>query len=501
MPKISVLIPIYNVEKYLAECLDSVINQTEKDIEIICVEDCSTDESYRILKSYEDKDNRLKCIYHQKNEGTCKSRKDAVELASSEYIMFVDSDDYIELDACEKLYKIIESEKVDVIQFDASLCYGENVGEEMVNWVSDFMHPEEGIIEGDLLKECFVNRKFNFNLVNKIWKSECCKNANKYIDDSYCTTAEDRYVCFLMLYFAKSYLGLGDKLYNYRLGVGVTGGESLDIQRFEKRCSGKLACDKLRDFLNAVDLDAYEEEYTAFEDDILWDCVHCWYKKLPEQYQPEGYQVLLKYWDVDRIVGTLARFFFEDQKTIIKKTYSKENKKNVMIYYRYLGYEPMNSILKEYKEQLQLDGSNIIFATDEDANYTGGEFLGCKLIRFFSATEANWDKYERRGKEWAESIKENSINLVIYLSSTSHVMLLDKMVIEGMNVCEFASMDEKSMDYFFNKLLETKKENNDNEMKYKEQIDELRQIETNYNHLTQKKIYKVYKKIKKVLRH
>ncbi|MDR0726563.1 MAG: glycosyltransferase, partial [Rickettsiales bacterium] len=91
-PKISVIVPIYNVEKYLAKCLDSIIGQTLKEIEIICVNDGSTDNSTQILKEYATRDNRIKVI-QQKNGGLSAARNTGLKHASTELIAFMDSDD------------------------------------------------------------------------------------------------------------------------------------------------------------------------------------------------------------------------------------------------------------------------------------------------------------------------------------------------------------------------------------------------------------------------
>ena len=102
MPKISVIVPVYNVEKYLARCLDSIINQTLADIEIICINDGSTDNSLEILNDYAKKDSRIKII-DQTNAGLSCARNAGMQIAQGEYIGFVDSDDWIDLDFYEKL--------------------------------------------------------------------------------------------------------------------------------------------------------------------------------------------------------------------------------------------------------------------------------------------------------------------------------------------------------------------------------------------------------------
>ena len=105
MPKVSIVIPVYNVEKYLRECLDSVVNQSLRDIEIICINDGSTDNSFKILEEYKSKEIRLQ-VLSQKNGGQSKARNAGLEVATGEYIYFLDSDDYIKTDALEILYKI-----------------------------------------------------------------------------------------------------------------------------------------------------------------------------------------------------------------------------------------------------------------------------------------------------------------------------------------------------------------------------------------------------------
>ena len=113
MPKVSIIVPVYNVEKYLAKCLDSLVNQTLKDIEIICVNDGSTDKSLKILKDFANKDSRIKII-DKKNEGVSVARNSGIEVSTGEYIGFVDSDDWVDTNFYEKLYNSISIHNVDI---------------------------------------------------------------------------------------------------------------------------------------------------------------------------------------------------------------------------------------------------------------------------------------------------------------------------------------------------------------------------------------------------
>jgi glycosyltransferase involved in cell wall biosynthesis len=129
MPEFSLIIPVYNTQKYLAECLESCVNQTFSDIEIICVNDCSPDESYKILEEYAKKDKRIRIITHTKNLGLGggRARNTGIQTANGEYSWFIDSDDSIARDACEILHQEIIKTSADIIRFN-SITYKYDIG-------------------------------------------------------------------------------------------------------------------------------------------------------------------------------------------------------------------------------------------------------------------------------------------------------------------------------------------------------------------------------------
>lgn len=110
---ISVIFPVYNAEKYLKTCLDSLISQTYTNFEVLCVDDGSTDHSLDILRFYEKKDNRIK-VFIQENAGPAAARNKALQYASGNYISFVDADDYLVENAFEKLSKVAVEKKIGI---------------------------------------------------------------------------------------------------------------------------------------------------------------------------------------------------------------------------------------------------------------------------------------------------------------------------------------------------------------------------------------------------
>lgn len=116
MSKVSIIVAVYNVEPYLKRSMDCLMNQTMQDLEFICVDDCSTDSSLGILREYEAKDKRFKIIAMKKNQGAAVARNKGLEIATGEYLGFIDPDDAIDLNYYEELYKKAEETGVDIVK-------------------------------------------------------------------------------------------------------------------------------------------------------------------------------------------------------------------------------------------------------------------------------------------------------------------------------------------------------------------------------------------------
>lgn len=163
IPKISVIIPIYNVEPYLDETFNSLLNQSFKDYEVIVVNDGSTDDSDKIVRKYQTFDSRIK-YYQQKNQGQSAARNLAMQYAQGEYIYFMDADDTIEPNTLELCYKYIQNTQADFIFFDGEVMYED--GASLITW-------------GDYHRTHLVeeNRKYTgdflLNFMLDKWKHSC----------------------------------------------------------------------------------------------------------------------------------------------------------------------------------------------------------------------------------------------------------------------------------------------------------------------------------------
>lgn len=280
-PKISIIIPIYNVEDYLHQTLMSVTNQTMKDIEIICVNDCATDHSAEILERFAARDERIRCIHHKDNKGAGLARKTGIQAATGEYIMFLDGDDWYDSSACKILYREIKSRGVDMLQFGTQIEPFGRVTAEEIEWLRNFLAPHPGEVRfanaGELVDFCFAKNQFGFSLWNKIYRSDIVKTAVSYISDERFDLAEDLYLFFLIAFHTKSYASVGENYYFYRFGAGITGGKAVTSRVLRNRMRQGLIYKNLEVFAENFDPSGYTDHaLIAIKEKFLGDIVFGW---------------------------------------------------------------------------------------------------------------------------------------------------------------------------------------------------------------------------------
>lgn len=204
---ISVIVPVYNTSKYLPQCLDSLLNQTYPNLEIICVDDGSTDNSWEVLQEYAAKDNRVK-VFHQENAGVSVARNKALAHATGEWLSFIDSDDWLDLDTYEKCVNGMRSD-VDVVFFGARLDWeDENRAKECDPKLAPDIEGYSDINHNVILKN--VRTVTNRIIRHDLWKRyELVFPENR----SY---AEDAVVCLCVLSVARKIFCLTNRFYHYR---------------------------------------------------------------------------------------------------------------------------------------------------------------------------------------------------------------------------------------------------------------------------------------------
>lgn len=234
--KISIIVPIYNIEKYLHQCLRSIINQTYKNIEIILVDDGSVDNCPQICDEYADIDSRIKVI-HKQNEGLVRARKIGLMASTGELIGFVDGDDWVEPDMFGRLYDVLSEQAVDI-----AMCGRyEDTGD-------TYRKVYHGISQGRYDKTALINKVYPNMIVNgaffewglfpgvwdKLFRREALLRHQMSVDDRL-TMGEDAACTYPALLNAQSIYVLQECLYHYRQSAGSMVKQNTDIELMRER--------------------------------------------------------------------------------------------------------------------------------------------------------------------------------------------------------------------------------------------------------------------------
>lgn len=211
MAKVSVVIPIYNVEKYLPQCLDSVCGQTLKDIEIICVDDGSSDKSLSVIKKYQSKDSRVKCIT-KKNSGYGNTMNRGFDAANGEYIAIAESDDFIEPNTCEYLYETAKKFDLDIVKSDYFVFYGDSGKTDYIATCSDPSY--YNVIIGKEKEAKIFD--FRMNTWTGIYRTEFIRKNNIRHNETPGASYQDNGFWFQTIALAEKMMYVNKAFYHYR---------------------------------------------------------------------------------------------------------------------------------------------------------------------------------------------------------------------------------------------------------------------------------------------
>ena len=229
-PSISILVPVYNVEVYLPQCIDSILAQTYTNLQVVLVDDGSTDSSWPVCKAYEEKDDRVEA-YHKENSGVADTRNYLLERVKGDYILFVDSDDWIESDMVERLLKIALLYDADVVN-----C-GNVINDALCNKVETSI---EVLQQEEAIRLFLEHKRFRGSLWNKLVKTSLLHNLKFHCGIS---LGEDALFCWEMLQRIQILVITTQEFYHYRMFDG-----SLTHSLFgPKKFSAYYVWDKISD--------------------------------------------------------------------------------------------------------------------------------------------------------------------------------------------------------------------------------------------------------------
>lgn len=448
IPDISIIIPVYNDGEFVDKCLESIIKQSFNNIEIICVDDYSTDNSREIINFYAQQDSRIKLILNEKNSSAFVARKKGVAASNGKYIMFVDGDDELFIDACKIAFATITRQKVDIVQYETEIVNCLGVSEERIKSNKKQLQPCLSRLENsDLIVECFENKRFGFQLWNKIFNGNIVREALENIEDSFLPKAQDLYTFFLIAVKCNSYLGIDTELYKYNFGLGVTGGNNISLEKFRILCTEKDVADKLYQYIEKEKLqDKYSNIVKSIYKHFLNECISRWENNLIASEQSNGFNYLIEKFGYSEIINYYAsKKWFNNidladkfnQLTFLKAKKRNTEKMTIAAYYRCIengGAQRVVAMLcnlwAEMKDENGANLYNVVLIVDEQK---GKEeyYLSPKVIREYLPNNAVKEEFIKRYNTWQKIIARNNIDIVISSMWVDPCTFWDMLAVKG----------------------------------------------------------------------
>ena len=318
---ISIIVPVYNVEQYLEKCVNSIINQTYKNLEIILVDDGATDTSGKMCDELAKIDSRIK-VYHKENGGLSDARNYGVERATGEYIGFVDSDDYIDSEMYEKLYEAIKKENTDVAECNLKIIYPDRV---------------ELFTEKKYYSVCTKQEYLEEYLkIEKVFGSACVRLINskiaKKINFPVGKLYEDTYYAYSLINVADSYVIMDAPYYNYLMREN-----SITNARFNPRIFNLIEI--VEEFHNTV-----YENYPGLEEAA--DC-----RRMYAYFSVLNSILLEDEFKNNSYYPKIINYFKGNYKMILKNKYINRSRKLSVILIK-LNIDLYRKVLMKYKKKI-----------------------------------------------------------------------------------------------------------------------------------------------------
>lgn len=446
MPRISMVIPVWNEQSHLRECLDSVVHQTLEDIEILCIDDASTDDSPAILGDYARQDSRIRLIRHAEHQGVSQGRKAGALSARGEYLLFLDAGDRLERNAGAVLYDQIREARVEMLHFNSALLDADQVPEPRQAAIRKFTRPFPGRIvgPGEVLRAGFRDARFGCALRNKLYAAELCRKAFPFIPDGPFPAGSDLLAFFILARFARSYLGVPDIcVHHVRAADGTGSRTGRTLEQFAADCTRVRVSRAIRRFLEERgEADVFSAERDRARQDLLGDCIRIWQTGLTPADRPGGFDLLVKSWGALDAVSGLARQAWYRRTDVARSVRGanalacrKAPVQTIGVYYHRLFNGGVERAVSNLIPLWKSAGYDVVLLTDlPPAPEDFALPAGVKRVVLPSWRETHADNFHPRGLAWQQALADNGIDIVVYHAWVSALLLWDLLAVKSTGV-------------------------------------------------------------------
>lgn len=448
--KISIVVPMHNSEKTIEKCLTSILTQTYSDLEIILIDDFSSDSTVTVANKMIQNDRRARVIRYEENISAFVMRNRGIREATGTYILFVDSDDYISNGLCMELVQKMESEKCDILHFNAQIINC-GISEKTCKSMQEFVYPYTGrIFNEDVFTYCFLTEQYGFNLWNKFFSARLCKDVVSKLEDKNIPKANDLALYFFLALEAREYVGFnGNERYYYCYGKGSTGKAENTIEDFKYYCSYK---DTIA-YMEAVIQKSYGSKkavslaISKIRKRLILECVSVWHESVSANNQNTAFELMCKSWDGAELTNAFWYLFNGKEIDIANRIcssqamdkISRSKIRKIAIYYHRLckgGVERVISLLIPIYCAM---GYSVILITDEEAS-DEDFYISSKIRRYVipSARSVRLKEieYMERGSRLQEILLQEQVDVLSYQAATSPILFYD-LLVSKLNHVEF----------------------------------------------------------------
>lgn len=315
MPILSIVIPAYNNSRFLLECVSSVLSQDFRDIEIIIVDDASTDDTPAIIDDLKKSDSRIRAIRHELNQGTLAARSTGVKHAHGSFIMFIDQDDSLKPGTLLKLVQISHQHPADIYHFGVQVEAANDSAQQASAGMSTFLNPIPRTIQGKAILQVQFSEDngFDWHLHHKMFRAELIQRAYHVAEPTRLLLSDDLYMNFIIDSLACEYIAVPDSpWYFYHLGRGDTLGSALSLsalRHISQRDAKALTL--IRQFVESTAAPArsdWNERIADVRDRLIEHTMNEWKDNLPDIEKNSGLNAIFDCWQADAVAGELYRY-------------------------------------------------------------------------------------------------------------------------------------------------------------------------------------------------
>lgn len=443
IPLVSIIIPNYNNEIYLKKCLKSVINQSINNIEIIVIDDCSSDNSVKIIEWYKEQDSRIKFIKFDKNQSQHMVRIEGVKNASGQYIMFLDSDDFYAPNACEIASNAMRA-GYDIVAFKTAIVNTGRADKSTLAGIERFLNSTKaGYYQGkDLLELAFKSGKISHTIWDKIYRSEVCKKSFAQLEYGYFPKAQDLYQFFVLAANANSFYAIDDKIYYYNYGIGVSNPLSSD----KRVKSFFFAGDLLKPIARYCVKYDLKKWFNVIRYELLHNALSRWLKYIPAHLVSTYFKVISRQYGIDCLFNNLIDLFFMEWKEIAKQVefFSTEivrSIKSIGIYYHRISIGGAQIITMQLCELLINNGYHVVIFLEEKTTNDLTLNPAVKVIYIHPAKFTKQDM-KRHCCTLHHAILQNQIDVMLYQAGSSAALLWDLLLLRLYNIPTIGTLHE-----------------------------------------------------------